>query len=321
MSIFADYDERFVGLQKKVARFVGAAIAATALVVIVIVIKQDIFASTTTLYFSTGDGTDLFEGMAVKMRGFNIGKVHKVTMEPDANIKVRLEVKNEYMHFIRSGSVFRLVGKNLFEDAVINVKLAPMGNPPIEADSTLSLVREAGIGEMGGKLVQQIEPVLVEVRQAVASVNDPQGDVHRLLNNANGAMNQIAEAGAQFNKAGVQFTKASEQFHTLALQSQAMVAEDKEKAGKLLDTGNQAVAKVNEILPSALKKIETSLGNIEAATVDLKRVTTESAATVPPMLKDGKEIIGSAKNSWPIRNMLDQPEEKTLMPDSYVPEK
>ncbi|MGZ3237445.1 MAG: MlaD family protein, partial [Burkholderiaceae bacterium] len=206
MSIFADYDERFVGLQKKVARFLGAAVVATAIVVVVIVVKQDIFASTTTLYFSTSDGTDLFEGMAVKMRGFNVGKVSKVTMEQDANIKVKLEVKNEYMRFIRSGSAFRLVGKNLFEDAVINVRLAPMGNPPLEAESTLSLVREPGIGELGSKLVQQIEPVLVEARQAVASINDPQGDVHRLLNNANGAVTQIGEAGAQFAKAGVQFT-------------------------------------------------------------------------------------------------------------------
>ena len=70
-----------------------------------------------------------------------------------------------------------------------------------------------------------------------------------------------------------------------------------------------------------MKKIETSLENIETATVDLKHVTAESAVTIPPMLQDGKDIIGSAKNSWPIRNMMDQPEEKTLTPDSYVPKK
>jgi phospholipid/cholesterol/gamma-HCH transport system substrate-binding protein len=321
MSIFADYDERFVGLQKKVARFLGAAVVATAIVVITIVVKQDIFASTTTLYFSSSDGTDLFEGMAVKMRGFNVGKVSKVTMESDASIRVQLEVKNEYMHFIRSGSVFHLTGKNLFEDAVINVKLAPMSNAPIEPKSTLSLVREPGISEMGSKLVQQVEPVLVEVRQAVASINDPKGDVHRLLNNANDAVTKIAEAGAQFNKAGTQFTKASDQFNTLALQSQALVAEDKEKAGKLLDSGNDAIGKINQTLPAVLKQIEASMQNIETATIDLKRVTSESAVSVPPMLKDGKDIIGATKSSWPVRNMMDQPEEKTLMPDSYVPKK
>jgi phospholipid/cholesterol/gamma-HCH transport system substrate-binding protein len=321
MSIFADYDERFVGLQKKVTRFLGAAVVATAIVVVVIVVKQDIFASTTTLYFSTSDGTDLFDGMAVKMRGFNVGKVRKVTMEPDASIRVQLEVKNEYMRFIRAGSVFRLAGKNLFEDAVINVRLAPMGNPPLEAESTLALVREPGISELGSKLVQQIEPVLVEARQAVASINDPQGDVHRLLNNANGAVNKIAEAGSEFTKAGTQFTKTSEQFNTLALQSQALVAEDKEKAGKLLDSGTEAIGKVNQTLPAMLKQIEASLQNVEAATIDLKRVTGESAATVSPMLKDGKDIIGAAKTSWPINSMMDQPQEKSLTPDSYVPKK
>lgn len=321
MSIFADYDERFVGLQKKVARFLGAAVVATAVVVIVIVVKQDMFASTTTLYFSSSDGTDLFEGMAVKMRGFNVGKVRKVTMEPDASIKVKLEVKNEYMRFIRSGSVFRLAGKNLFEDAVINVRLAPMSNPPIEAESTLALVREPGISELGSKLVQQIEPVLTEARQAVASINDPQGDVHQLLKNANGAVNHIAEAGAQFSKAGVQFTKASDQFNVLALQSQALVAEDKAKAGKLLDSGNEAIGSINQSLPALLKQIEASLRNIETATTDLKRVTNESATTVLPMLKDSKDIIGATKSSWPVRTMMDQPEEKTLMPDSYVPKK
>jgi hypothetical protein len=185
----------------------------------------------------------------------------------------------------------------------------------------LSLVREPGISEMGSKLVQQIEPVLVEARQAVASINDPKGDVHRLLDNANGAVNRIGEAGAQFAKAGAQFTKTSDQFHELALQSQALVAEDKEKAGKLLDGGNAAIAQINGTLPALLKQIEASLQNVEAATIDLKRVTNESAVTVPPMLKDGKDIIGAAKSSWPISNMMDQPEEKTLTPDSYVPKK
>jgi ABC-type transporter Mla subunit MlaD len=319
MSIFADYDERFVGLQKKVARFLGAAVVATAVVVTVIVFKQDIFASTTTLYFSTSDATDLFEGMAVKLRGFNVGKVRKVTMEPDASIKVQLEVKNEYMHFIRSGSVFNLAGKNLFEEAVISIRLAPMNNPPLAAGSTLTLVREPGMGELAGKLVQQVEPVLHEARQAVASINDPHGDLHRLLSNANGAVNQITQTGEEFSKMGKAFTKTSEQFSALAVQSQALVAEDKEKIGKLLDSGNQAITQINQTLPAAMKKIDSSLENIEAATIDFKRMTTESATSVPPMLKDGKDIIGAAKSTWPISNMLEQPQEKTLAPDSYVP--
>jgi phospholipid/cholesterol/gamma-HCH transport system substrate-binding protein len=321
MSIFADYDERFVGLQKKVARFIGAAMIATAIVVVVILVKQDIFASTTTLYFSTSDGTDLYEGMAVRMRGFNVGKVSKVTMEQDASIKVRLEIKNEYMHFIRAGSVFKLAGKNMFEESAISIALGPMGNVPVEANASLPLLREPGIGELANKLVQQVEPVLVEAHQAVASINDPNGDVHRLLNNANATVSKFAQAGDQFTKTGAEFTRTSEQFSALAQQSQAMIAEDKEKAGKLLDGGAQAVDQINKTLPAALSKLEASLANLEAASADLKRVTTESAATVPPMLKDSKDIIGAAKSSWPINSMMEQAQEKTLSPDSYVPKK
>jgi phospholipid/cholesterol/gamma-HCH transport system substrate-binding protein len=314
MNIFADYDQRFAGLEKKVAWFLGAAALAAIIVLIGIVTKQQLFASTTSLYFYSSDATDLYEGMAVKMRGFNVGKVQQVTMESDAGIKVRLEIKNQYMHFIRAGSVFHLAGKNLFEDTVINIKLAPINNPEVEPGATLQLVRAPGISDLAGRLVQQIEPVLVELRQAAASINDQQGDVHRLLRNADATVSKFAESSHQFN--------------TLMQHSEALVTEEKTKLGKLLDGGNMAVANLNETLPVTLKTIGTVVENVEAATVDLKRLVAESADVATPLLKDSKamlddsrDIIGATKNSWPVRTLMDRPFEKTLTPDSYVPEK
>jgi phospholipid/cholesterol/gamma-HCH transport system substrate-binding protein len=314
MSIFADYDNRFAGLEKKVAWFLGVSIVITAIVLVGIVTKQQLFASTTTLFFYSADGSDLFEGMAVKMRGFNVGKVHQVTMEPDAGIKVKVEIKNEYMHFIRTGSVFHLAGKSMFEDTVINIRLAPISNPEVPPDTTLQLVREPGMGELAGRLVQKVEPVLAEVKQVVASVNDPNGDVHRLLRNTDATITKLAGT--------------SDKLNTLIQRIDTTIGEEKEKLGKLLDNSNKAVTSINEAMPGILLKVETSLKNIESASTDIKRISAESAETVSPLLKDSKALVddsrdmmGGIKNSWPVRNMMEQPTEKTLTPDSYVPNK
>jgi len=314
MSIFSDYDNRFAGLEKKVAWFIGVAITLTAIVLAGIVTKQQLFASTTSLYFYTGDASDLFEGMAVKMRGFNVGKVQQVTMEPDAGIKVRVEIKNEYMRFIRKGSAFHLAGKSMFEDTVINIRLASINNPEIESGATMNLVREPGMGELAGKLVQQVEPVLAEVKHTIATINDPNGDVRRLIGNVDKTVTKLGES--------------SEKFNTLMKNSNALVVGEKEKIAKLLDNSNAVMARINEALPGLLLKVDTTLHNVESASVDLKRLTAEASESAVPLLNDGKavmedsrDILGSARNSWPIRNMMEQPAEKTLAPDSYVPKK
>jgi hypothetical protein len=85
--------------------------------------------------------------------------------------------------------------------------------------------------------------------------------------------------------------------------------EDLKHLGQTLEAANQR-------LPAMLDRTSQVLDHVE-------KITAEAETSVPPVLRDGsavaadvREIVGGAKQAWPIRNLVDAPGPATLKADS-----
>lgn len=295
MKLFSAHDSRLAVLERNVGLFAIAGLGALLLLFVVVAIEQGMFASTTRLRFQTSDAGMIREGMEVRLSGFKVGKLLGVSLREDGAVEVQFFVDNKYLQHIRRGTKVRLVEQGLFGDGVLEIVPGQKGQPNLEANELLPFERQFGMGELAHELVERLNPILDNVQVTTKSLNQPDG----LINHV--------------KKVAVKFEKAGQGASALMQQTQDVIVEENLRLGKVLDKSGEVLDKANEVLDS-----------LDKAAKDVGKVTASSAESIPPMLRDGRmaaedarNIISSAKDSWPIQNMMEAGEAKILPMDSY----
>lgn len=288
MKLFAAHDSRLAVLERKIGLFVLAGLGALLLVFVIVAIEQGMFASTTKLRFQTNDAGMIHEGMEVRLSGFKVGKLLGISLKDDGAVEVQFFVDNKYLLHIRHGAKVRLVEQGLLGDGVLEIIPGPKDQPGLVVNELLPFERQFGMGELAHELVERLKPILDNVQVTTKS-----------LNQSDGLINHV-------KKTTIRFEKVGQDISSLLQQSQGVIAEENVKLGKALD------------------KTSVLLGNINNVVLDVGKVTASSAETIPPILQDGRaaaedarNIISSAKEAWPIQNMMEPGETKILPMDSY----
>src|SRR3989338_400126 len=316
MKLFAAHDSRLAILERKVGLFALAGLGALLLVFVIVAIEQGMFASTTKLRFQTSDAGLMREGMEVRLSGFKVGKLLGVSLREDGAVEVQFFVNNKYLPHIRRGAKVRLVEQGLFGDSVLEIVPGSKDQPDLAVNELLPFERQFGMGELAQDLVERLKPILDNVKVTTTSLNEPDG----LINHV--------------KKVAVKIEKAGQDISSLVQQTQGVIAEENLKLGKALDQSSVALDKVSVAVDQAgvaldkvgvtLDKANTLLDSFQDVARDVGKVTASSAESIPPMLRDGqvaaedtRNIISSAREAWPIKNMMKAEEAKILPMDSY----
>lgn len=316
MKLFAAHDSRLAILERKVGLFALAGLGALLLVFVIVAIEQGMFASTTKLRFQTNDVGMIHEGMEVRLRGFKVGKLLGISLKDDGAVEVQFFVDNKYLMHIRHGAKVRLVEQGLLGDGVLEIVPGPKDQPDLVANELLPFERQFGMGELAHELVERLKPILDNVQVTTKSLNESDGLVNHV------------------KKVAVKFEKAGQDISSLMQHTQGVIAEENLKLGKTLDSASVAVDKVGVAVDKASSAIDKAGAAIDQAAVlldsfndvarDVGKVTSSSVESIPSMLRDGNEaaedarnIISSAKDAWPIKNMMEPGETRILPMDSY----
>lgn len=295
---------RFAGIERKTVWFVVGAGVALLLVLGVVAFKQDYFSQTTTLLFFSPNAQGLNKGMSVKFIGFKVGKVDDVLMEPNATVKVRLEVNNDYIHFIGQDAKARLMKEALVGESVIEIVPGSEQARQIAQNSVLAFEREQEISEITGQLASQIRPILDDVKKITSSISGSGGDIQQTLKN----MNQVSANLVQLTRNG-----------------EGKVDTVLGRLDTTLATANHALKTLDDAMPGMVLKADSTLGNVNAASAEIEKMVAPTGP-VPQMLdngsvliEDSREIMDGAKKSWPLRTMLPPAGEAVLPLDGYSP--
>ena len=109
----SETDRRFINMERKLGIFVIVAISGIALLIVLIGMKNDIFAAKARLYTIADSGKGLYEGMEVKLSGFSIGKVRKMYLDDITRIKLEMNINRNYLKWIKIDSKAILVKEGL----------------------------------------------------------------------------------------------------------------------------------------------------------------------------------------------------------------
>ena len=165
MAILHDDDARFKGLEKKIGLFVIIALLGIVLTVVAVGFQQDVFSPKTRLFIVTDSGQDISEGMAVKLRGFNIGKVEKLELTDDARVKVTLSILRSHMKWVKSDSKARLLKEGVIGANIIEITLGSEKEKPLEHNALIAFERERGLGQVVDQLYAEVIPLIDDLKR------------------------------------------------------------------------------------------------------------------------------------------------------------
>lgn len=310
MSVMKETDKRFIGLSKKIVLFVIIAIFSIAGIILMIGIQKDAFTKKSALYFISENGQGLTEGQPVKLSGFKIGKVEKLTLDDVAKVKVEISINKKYIKWIKTDSIIRLVKEGYIGDTFLEITPGSAYAKHIEEGGFLNFQPSKGISEIIDELKNDIKPVLLDLKQIVQYINDPKGDIKESLANINKLLSdmqhtrELIDAVLKNTDGRIKNTlkKTDELFNSME---------------NTVDTTHKILKNIETKMPVMLDKVDKSLTNVQKITDDIKNSTPDLMNKVTDITDDTKDITDAVKKVWPISSKIKTFEEKTLKIDSY----
>jgi phospholipid/cholesterol/gamma-HCH transport system substrate-binding protein len=309
-----NYNQRLLSIEQRTQRFMLGSVVVLLLVLTMIAVKQDYFHRSTSILFFTPNAQGLSKGMVVKFIGFKVGSVKEVSMQPNATVQVTVSLDNEYVHLIGQDAKARLVKEALVGESVVEIIPGSQQVRQVTHNSVLEFERGQDASTVVENLATQLQPILNDIQQITSSINNPNGDVQQTLKNLNQATGGFRQTVNEFTKLGASSNQKLDGAYV--------------KIDKALDNVNAGLDALGKGIPQLMDKADVTLTNVQSATADIKKITSESATEIPSLVRnsnalvqDGQETLGGVKKSWLLNGLFPKPEEQALPVDGYVPPK
>lgn len=311
-------DPRFRNLHRKVAVFAVAALVLVAVVVVLIGRESDLFTRKIDLTFTADKGTGFARGMPVKLSGFRIGRVADIVLNEEARVDVVIQVADKYRKWLRRDSTAKLVKEGMIGDAVVDISVGSPAMPPLEDGDRLAYVKVKALDELAADIAEKVKPVLIEVRDIIGYVNDPDGDIKQSMRNIRKLSRDLDGTRRTLD---LLLTRTGEDVHLLS----GRLAITLDEAAKNMRTAESSLGALDRRLPAMLDQTERILDNTEKASADLERLTGHAADRVPAVIDksertmdDAAKVVDALKRTWPISSMIDEPDEIAVTPGNGI---
>ena len=314
MKLLADRDERFKGLLVKVGIFILLALAGVAFNLVFTSVKQGLFNPKSSIYFLVDSADDLKEGMPVKLSGFKIGSVKHITLDSIAHARVEMSIDNQYLPLLNEDAMVSLKKEGIIGDSILAAKRGTEGRGQLSADATIQFERAVGLEQIAQDMRNRLVPSLDEVNKLLHSTNDPQGDIRQTLKNVREFTGELRGTRARVDRTLDQLDESMTKdvrpmLHTIHLTTQHVEA---------------MTGKLDKELPVIINEVDATLDNIHHTTETLKSAVDNSAPQLSGVIGESRGLISGTRNiedslsaSWPLKNIMQPPEQGLLRMDSH----
>jgi len=300
-------DPQFRHLEAVVGAFVIVAVAAIVSTVVIVGMENDLFAEKFLLRLRTESGSGFTQGMPVKLSGFRIGRVRKISLDEQAKVVVRMRIDRKYRKWIRADSIATLFKEGLVGDSVLNISVGSPGSNMLSDDDFIAFTEEKGLGEMAREFSDSVKSVLLEVRGTVAYINDPKGDIKQTL--------------ANIRRLSANLEETRRHADSLLLTTTDGLG----RVGPVMDNLAAAIDNVGRRLPSLLDRMEGTLSNTERISIEVRKAAEKAGPRVPHLLggaeelvEDTDDVVKGVKRMWPFRKHIPPENERGIVPgDSH----
>jgi phospholipid/cholesterol/gamma-HCH transport system substrate-binding protein len=302
MSLLTQYDADARSVRRVTRRFlIIAALLALALVVAIFV-RQGLLRQTVNFSFVADTAQDIAKGQAVRIAGFRVGAVTDVDLRDDGSVAVNLEVDADHARFVTHDARIELRKEGLVGSPTLEIVPGPDKTRLAAAQARLAFSRADGLGALANQVRDEFVPILKDIKAITGALADPQKGLP-------GTLAQIRASSEALNVLLANGNRQVDGIGSTAIRVLGKTEEDLTHLGQTLEAANKR-------LPGMLDRTQQVLDHVE-------KISAEAEASVPPALRDGsavaadvREIVGGAKQTWPISSMIDAPAPARLKSDS-----
>lgn len=311
--------------------WLALAIVATVLLMALTAWRQGWFTPTSQVFLELPGASGLQIGTPVRLKGFKIGEVDRITLERSLNVRVRLRLDADKMALLGSDARARFGRDSVIAGRFIELQPGQRDGPrladgkvlPVDASSELEDVMSTlkQTAEQLTLTLQKVDPILDHTRQlssdAVALLEGARAPINHTLANVQALSAQLKQSSqatqALLGRVDQDRAKLVHDVQAVLKQAEAAVS----GAGK-------AITGVEARLPGTLGKLDEVLDNARAASADLRQVLAASGGDIPPLVRSGRsaaqdaaDVASKLKNTWPL-SIGNPPAEPAPLPvDSF----
>jgi phospholipid/cholesterol/gamma-HCH transport system substrate-binding protein len=320
--------------------FVVASLAALLAMVVIVAQQEGLFQEYVTYRTIFKNVSGLKGGSEVHLAGVTVGNVHTTAINAEGNIVVTFRVLKKNSDRIREDTRSTIGFMGLLGDKSLDLTSGSLSKPAIPPEGLVAAVEPLDITQLLARAAptledlqkiinnlvsltdDMVEPgsdsrnILSELKDIFSKVNAGKGSLGKLVNDP-ALYRDAADTVAQVRKFVGDLEKGKGLFGTLlhdpAFRDQAVktMAELQATFANL----NQTTADLKAAavrLPDMAKKLESFVANLDRAGKGLPGLVTEGQT----LFGDADQAAKAAKQLWPLRNYVPQPQERTIRMDA-----
>jgi phospholipid/cholesterol/gamma-HCH transport system substrate-binding protein len=304
-----------------VLAFVLPAVIGVILVGAVIAWKQELFLSRTPIYVFSDSAIGITKGMPVKVFGLTIGTVSDIEIVPGVpgsggRVRMRFDIGSEFLQHITRDSKARLMREALVGQSLIEIVPGSPQSRPVARNEVIVFERSKSLGELSEELNKALSPVLAQVKEALADIRNPEGQVQKSVAQVNVLLQELPETNRKLQKLMDSTDRA-------VGNANSAVARAAGKAETAMGEIEKTAGALSSATPGLLLKIDQAVDSVARTSDAARKLAEESSRRVPLLIDEGNnvvrdagDIMTGARQSWPLRILLPQPAVKTLPIDT-----
>jgi phospholipid/cholesterol/gamma-HCH transport system substrate-binding protein len=299
--------------------FLGLGVVSLVAAVLLLAYNQGAFTKHIQVFFTAGSAEGLNKGMAVKLVGFRVGSVESIAIDNALRVTVELKVDANYGPMIDADATVRLVREAIIGSNALEIRPGSGNRGPVLDKAFLRYEREPSVENAVMALLDQMVPIVSDIRQITAYLSAPDSDLRQAVRSVNRTASSLADASIEFKKLIQATTDRVEQGETLV--SGVFGTADKllRDAGASLALLDSSLKKVDAAVPGITTKMEQTLENIRATSEAARAMMTGELSGVVgeagTLVSDTREVVRGARRSWPVSNFVQPPRESLLRLD------
>ncbi|MBP8139044.1 MAG: MCE family protein [Alicycliphilus sp.] len=298
-------------LRLKAAALLLLTLALIAGSVLYLLYARGAFEPTQRLVLIADDSEGVSVGMDMTFSGFPIGRVRRIALAGDGNVRIDVDVALRDAHWLRESSVFTLV-RGLVGGTAIKAYSGVLTDPPLAAGAERPVLRGDATAEIP-QLMATARQLLDNLQQLSApdsALNDTLGQVRQLMQrlNAPGGALGVLMGNEQDARKVLQTLDRTQQL--LARLDAVAARADRQVFGAAGQPGlvpelRATAAQVNGLLQDtrqSLTRVDAVLAEAQAIGANAREATTDLGllrADVEANLRKLEALINDINRKWP----------------------
>jgi len=304
-------DPRFKHLERKIGIFVAIALLSVVVAAVLFGLQKDFFTKKYNLRFTVDRGTGFTKGMSVKLSGFRIGRVTSIALNEQAMVDIVIEIDKTYQTWIRSDSTVKLVKEGLVGDNIVDVSVGSPDKPELKNADAIMYIKTKGLDELADEIAQKVKPVLIEIRDIIGYINDPEGDLKKSVRNME-LLTRNLEGTRQ--KADTLLVSATGNINLVSGKATSMLDTTSKKVDSIdlapiLSRVNSTLEQIDKKLPPLLDKADATMQNVNKISQETRLLSERTFPKIPGIAAQLEDVmfstdrlINSLQNTWLLRD-------------------